>query len=83
MQNVFEYDDTCGNTVVEHYMDGKRHRLFGPAVVITGKNGEECYVEYWICGKELNTHEVKKWLANEQIDLSTEEGQLEFYKQFS
>ena len=49
------------------------HRLDGPAVVYSeGPN------EWWIDGKYLPGRDVEKWIQENEIDLSTEEGQTAF-----
>jgi hypothetical protein len=57
----------------EWCVDGKCHRLDGPAVEY--KNGTK---EWWVNGKYLDTKEVETWLKENNVDLSTEEGQAAF-----
>ena len=55
------------------YVDGKQHRLDGPAVEdVDG-------IKHWyVDGKHLPTEEVETWLEENNIDLSTEAGQMAF-----
>ena len=55
------------------YVNGERHRLDGPA--IEWSYGTK---EWWIDGKQLSTEEVEKWLRENNVDLTTEEGQMAF-----
>lgn len=61
------------NGTKEWWISGKRHRLDGPAVI--NAYGTE---EWWINGEKLPTKEVKKWIEDNKINLSTTEGQLAF-----
>ena len=55
------------------YVDGKQHRLDGPAVEFASGTKE-----WWINGKHLSTEEVETWLEENNIDLSTNVGQVAF-----
>ena len=57
---------------------GKVSRVDGPAVV--DKDGS---VEWWLDNKPLPTEEVEAWIKENQIDLSTEEGQMAFVLMWS
>ena len=55
------------------YIGGKLHRIDGPAV--EDADG----TKYWfIDGKQIPTKEVETWLEENNIDLTTEEGQMAF-----
>ena len=55
------------------WQNGEFHRSCGPA--IEWPDGER---EWWINGRLLNQDEVENWLQENQIDLSTCEGQIAF-----
>ena len=55
------------------FVDDKRHRLDGPS--IERANGSK----YWyLNGEQLPSEDVEIWLEENNIDLSTEEGQMAF-----
>ena len=60
------------------YVDGKLHRLDGPA--IEWPNGSK---EWWVEDKQLNTKEVKIWLKENDVDLTTKIGQMAFKLRWS
>ena len=61
------------NGTKQWWEDGKVHRLDGPAVEWSdGTN------EWWINDKKLPMGEVETWLEENNIDLSTEIGQIAF-----
>lgn len=53
------------------FKNGKKHRTDGPAVEWAGGSKE-----WYINGKELPSTEVERWLKENNIDLTTEEGQM-------
>ena len=55
------------------WVDNKIHRLDGPAVEF-----EEGSTHWWLNGKHLPTKEVETWLEENNIDLTTEAGQMAF-----
>ena len=60
------------------WVDGERHRLDGPA--FEGADG----TKYWyVDDKLLPTKEVETWLEENNIDLTTEEGQMAFKLRWS
>lgn len=75
-KNLYRLD---GPSVVYHdgtkgyYQNGILHRTDGPAIEYS--NGETVWM---IHNKELNAQEVETWLEENQIDLSTCEGQTAF-----
>ncbi len=52
-------------------LDGEKHRLDGPAIEYS--NGD---IEWWIYGKYLSTRLIEDWLKENNVDLSTNEGQM-------
>ena len=60
------------------WVGGERHRLTGPAV--EWSDGSE---EWWIEGKQLPTEDVEIWLEKNDVDLTTEEGQMAFKLRWS
>ena len=60
------------------YVDGKKHRLDGPAF-----EGTEGTKHWYVDGKQLPTEEVEEWLEENDIDLSTTEGQIAFKLRWS
>ena len=54
------------------YVNNKRHRMDGPAYI--GYNIEE----WWINGEFKGYKEIPDWIKENNIDLSTEEGQVAF-----
>lgn len=66
----FTYDEWMRHTGVDSQ---RLHRLDGPAIVYSeGSN------EWWIDGKPLPRLDVEKWIQENDIDLSTQEGQTAF-----
>ena len=62
----------------EWLVDGRRHRLDGPAIeFVSGTK------EWWINDKQLQTEEVENWLEENNVDLTTEEGQMAFKLRWS
>ncbi len=61
------------NGILEWHVNGKLHRKDGPAVQWPGG-----YTEWWIDGKQLVTKEIEDWLEENDVDLSTDEGQTAF-----
>lgn len=59
------------------YLNGKLHREDGPAFV--SSNGHK---RWFLNGVELDTKEVEKWLDENDIDLSTDVGQMAFKLRF-
>ena len=55
------------------YIDGECHRTDGPAVC--GAQGSE---RWYVNGKKLPEKEVEQWIKENNIDLSTEEGEMAF-----
>jgi len=56
------------------FINDKLHRLDGPAIVLDSEYGE-----WWINDKEISKQEVKKikkWIKENNIDPSTQEGKL-------
>ena len=62
----------------EWFVDGKVHRLDGPAVEFA--SGTKAW---WINDKELSTEEVEDWLEENDVDLTTEAGQMAFKLRWS
>ena len=60
------------------WVDGKLHRLDGPAMIF--KDG---YEEWWIDGERLPAKLVEQWIKENNIDLSTKEGQMAFKLRWS
>ena len=63
------------------YQNGELHRLCGPAV--EWSDNDDNIVRWWIHGKSLDTQEVQSWLEQNNIDLSTTQGQMAFLLRFS
>ena len=61
----------------EWYLHGNLHRLDGPAIEYN--NGGE----WWINDCKLNTEVVEAWLEENNINLSTTEGQMAFKIRFT
>jgi len=55
------------------WVNDKLHRINGPAV--EWNNGT---TEWWVNGKQLPIKEVEKWIINNNLNLSTKEGQIAF-----
>ena len=64
----------------EWWVDDKRHRLDGPAIEYEYVGGTR---EWWLNGKKLSTEEVENWLEENNVDLTTEEGQMAFKLRWS
>lgn len=60
-------------------VNGKPHRVDGPAYVAPGNKTRMWYIE----GKKLDTYEVEKWLEENDIDLSINEGQMALVLRFA
>ena len=66
------------NGTKQWWVDGERHRLDGTA--FEGADG----TKYWyVDDKLLPTKEVETWLEENNIDLTTEEGQMAFKLRWS
>lgn len=61
----------------EWYVNGKCHRIDGPALVYADPQPDGIK-EWWTNGRKLPKKEVKDWLEENNIDLSTPEGQMAF-----
>ena len=59
-------------------VNGERHRLDGPAIEYPGGTRE-----WWINGEWLPGDKIEKWLKENNIDLSTDEGQVAFKLRWS
>lgn len=57
------------------YQNGQLHRLDGPAIV----DHHPSLNEWWIEGYRILTKHMRPWLKKNNVDLSTQEGQLAFY----
>ena len=55
------------------YVDGRRHRIDGPAIEY--KDGTK---QWWVNDTRLSTEEVETWLKENDVDLTTEAGQMAF-----
>lgn len=64
---------TSINGYKEWCLNGQVHRLDGPAVEYTSG-----FKDWYINGKCLNSEDVERWIEENKIDLSTEEGQVAF-----
>jgi len=64
----------------EWYVNGKRHRLDGPAVEFVSTINT--YVEWWINNKFIEECEIKTWIKNNNIDLKTKQHQVLFMLKF-
>ena len=62
----------------EWLVDGRRHRLDGPAIEL-----EDGTKHWFVDHKLLPTKEVEEWIEENDIDLSTTEGQMAFYLMWS
>ena len=60
------------------YVEGNRHRLDGPALEFSSGTKQ-----WWVDGKQIPTKEVETWLEENNIDLTTEEGQMAFKLRWS
>ena len=60
-------------------IDGHLHRVDGPAV----ENPHDNLVEWWIYGNQLSGGEVEKWIKENNIDLTTKDGQTTFILRWS
>ena len=60
------------NGIKAWYVDGILHRIDGPAITYDYDGIDE----WWVNGKKLITEEVENWIVDNNIDLTTEEGQL-------
>jgi len=69
-----------------YYINGKLHRLDGPAAIQTfyfnNKSSTEKIIDYWVNDKQLNTNEVEAWIKDNNIDLKTKAGQIMFTVKF-
>ena len=63
----------CHDKTKQWWVDGRPHRLDGPAI-----EWAEGPAEWMINGKDLSTKEVKQWIKKNSVDLSTIEGQMAF-----
>ena len=54
------------------------HRLNGPAIIWDNDDKE-----WWIFNKQLNANEVEKWIDENNVDLTTEAGQMAFKMRWS
>ena len=59
------------NGTKQWWVDDKLYRLGGPAVEYASGTKE-----WWIDGRQMPTKEVETWLEENNIDLTTEEGQM-------
>lgn len=59
--------------------NGKRHRVDGPAFIMKSDGISKWYLN----GKVLPEYAIIGWLADNNIDLSTEEGQMAFVLKWS
>ena len=55
------------------WINDKRHRLDGPAIITQYGNHE-----WWVNNKVLQTQDVENWIEENNINLSSEEGQMAF-----
>ena len=54
------------------FQNGELHRIDGPAVIYNSGLNKE----WWIYGQWFNKEKIEEWLKDNDIDLSTEEGQM-------
>ena len=62
----------------EWWMNGKLTRIDGPAVIY-----EDGRQEWWINHQRLDTDQVEIWIKENNIDLTTQEGQATFVLRWS
>lgn len=64
--------------IKEWWQNGQLHRLDGPAV-----ERPDGHKEWWINDQELDPYEIEAWFEENNIDLSTPEGQTAFVLKWS
>lgn len=62
----------------EWWANGKRHRIDGPAVEWNDSQGYPLMSSYYIDGNQINSNSIEQWIEENDIDLSTEAGQVAF-----
>lgn len=74
---AIEYSDgSC-----QWWLNGELHRLYGPAIEFTEEFLNSIDVihaknSWWFYGKQMPKDEIEKWVIENEVDLSTDEGKV-------